>query len=52
MIKHYRFGIARVLVNSINGELRYFMKDIDEEKSYEVFLYQDPNFNNAIFPQV
>lgn len=52
MIKHYRFGIARVLVNSINGEIRYFMKDIDEEKTYEVFLYQDPTFNNAIFPQV
>ena len=46
MIKHYKFGFARVLVNSSNGEIRYFAKDIDEEKKYEVFLYQDKYFHS------
>lgn len=46
MIKHYKFGFARVLVNSLNGEIRYFAKDIDEEKKYEVFLYQDKYFHS------
>lgn len=46
MIKHYKFGFARVLVNSENGEIRYFAKDIDEEKKYEVFLYQDRYFHS------
>ena len=52
MIKHYRFGLARVLVNSTNGEIRYFMKDNEEDSTYEVFLYQDPTFNNPLFPEV
>ena len=51
MIKHYRFGMARVVVNSSNGEIRYFLNDRGDDREYEVFLYSDHEFHKYLFSE-
>ncbi len=48
MFKHYQFGFMHVVLNTSNGEIRYFEHEVDNERQYEIFLLGDGKFNRPI----
>lgn len=44
MYKHYRFDIMHVVLNTENGEIRYFEREVNDDRQYEIFLMADSKF--------
>lgn len=48
MYKHYRFDIMHVVLNTENGEIRYFEREVNDNRQYEIFLMADGKFTSHI----